>query len=168
MMRLLVPLFLVLALLPAAALAHEGTEVSVNGDVRPNGSIEVEGADFEPNDVVRIELRKDGVEPVELGTVQVGADGSFVETLHVPATVRPGLYLLAADGQESATFDVTVLEPADGSEPATPAGESAASVENDRPVAETIGLAVFTALVAAAAAAALWWSRTRPRPFSET
>lgn len=70
--------------------------------------------EFTPNDVVRIELRKEGVSPVELSRVPTDEDGVFSATLHVPATVRPGLYQIAAEGEESATADVTVLEPAEG------------------------------------------------------
>lgn len=152
-----------LALLPAGLHAHEGTEVSVRGEVRANGSIELQGEDFAPNDVVRIELRKEGVEPVEIGRVPADAEGAFTETLHVPATVRPGIYQLAADGEEFATVDVTVLEPAAGDAPVDFEPPSTESVSNDRPAGEVVGLTIFAATVAAVAAGLLWWSRTRPR-----
>ena len=166
MIRMLVALFLVLALVPTAALAHEGTEVTVKGDVRPGGPIAIEGEEFDPNDIVRIELRKDGVEPIELGRVPADDEGAFSETLHVPADVRPGLYQLAADGEESATFDVTVLEPTEGAGEAEGVGEAEGSVSNDRPAGETVGLAIFTGVIALAAVALLWASRTHARAAS--
>ena len=162
MMRILAALVGLLAFFPVAALAHEGTEVTVKGDVRPDGPIEIEGEGFEPNDIVRIELRRDGVEPVELGRIPADGEGAFTETLHVPGTVTPGLYQLAADGEESATFELTVLGPEEGSERA--ASESSAEpVSNDRPAGETIGLAIVTAVIAVAAGGLLWFSRTRAR-----
>lgn len=164
MMRLLAVLAGLFALFsPAAALAHEGTEVTVSGDVRPDGPIEIVGEGFAPNDVVRIELRRDGAEPVELGRVPADGEGAFTETLHVPATLAPGLYELAAEGEESATFQLTVLEPDEGSGAVAEPPGSGGEVSNDRPAGETVGLAIFTAAVALAAGGLLWLSRTRAR-----
>lgn len=153
-----------LALLPAVLRAHEGTEVSVRGEVRPNGPIEIVGEGFEANDHIRLELRKEGVEPIALGTVAADAEGAFTETLHLPASVRPAIYQLAAEGEESATADVTVLEPAAGDAPVEPEPPSTEPVSNDRPSGEVIGLAAFTGAIALLAVTLLWLSRTRPRP----
>ncbi len=152
-------------LLPTLALAHGGTEINVKGDVRANGPIELIGADFASNDVVRIELRREGVPPIELGRIPADADGNFDETLHVPASVPAGLYQLSADGTESATAEVTILEPPTGA----PAGaersvSDTATVENHRPSGETVGLGVFTAVVALVAVGLLWVSRMHARP----
>ena len=156
--------FVGLALLPPAAFAHGGTEISVKGDVRANGPIEIVGAEFAPNDIVRIELRRGNAQPVELGRIPADADGNFSETLHVPASVTAGLYQLAADGAESATAEVTVLEPADGTAAAPPQPAAASGpVENHRPTGETIGLAVFAAITALVAVGLLWASRTHAR-----
>jgi len=76
---------LVLALLPRAVLAHGGTELSVRGEVRPDGPIELVGDEFAPNDVVRVELRKEDGDPVELGSVPTDEEGVFSAALHVPA-----------------------------------------------------------------------------------
>lgn len=153
-----------LALLATTAAAHEGTEVSVRGEVRPNGPIEVIGEGFEANDHVRIELRKEGVKPIEIGRVPADGEGAFEAELHVPATVPPGIYQLAAEGEESATTAVTVLEPASGAPVTEPEPRPAEPVSNDRPAGEIVGLAAFTAAIAAAATALLWLSRTRARP----
>ena len=152
-----------LGLLPSAVLAHEGTEVSVRGEVRPSGPIEVTGEEFAPNDIVRIELRKEGVNPIELGRVPADGEGAFSVTLHVPATVRPGLYRIAAEGKESATADVTVLEPAEGNVNIEPEPLADGSVSNDRPTGEVVGLAALTAAIAVVGAGLLWFSRTHPR-----
>lgn len=153
-----------LALLPASLRAHEGTEISVRGEVRPNGPIVLVGEGFEANDHVRIELRKEGVEPVEIGRVPADAEGAFTATLHLPATVRPGIYQLAAEGEESATADLTVLQPAAGDAPVEPEPSSTEPVSNDRPSAEVIGLAAFTGAIALLAVVLLWLSGARPRP----
>lgn len=150
-------------LAPRAAFAHGGTDVSVKGDVRPDGPVEIVGANFAPNDAVRIELRRESTQTVELGRILADADGNFTQTLHVPASVAPGLYQLAAQGQESATAEVTVLKPAAGTAAAPPPGASSATVENQRPTRETVVLAVFTALVALMAVGLLWVSRTHAR-----
>jgi len=150
------------ALLPAIVLAHGGTEVAVKGEVRANGLIELEGEEFAPNDSVRVELRKDGAEPIKLGEVAADGDGSFSVSLHVPAVVEPGIYRLAAEGKESAEADVTVLEPLEGGGPLSE--EPAESVSNDRPSGETVGLAVMVAAFAAVGAGLLRLSRTRPHP----
>lgn len=148
--------------LPSIVSAHEGTEVTVAGEIRPNGPIEVTGEDFEPGDVVRIELRKQGATPIELGTVPVESDGSFTATLHVPATAQPGIYQLAADGEESAETEVTLLEPAVGSQVVLEP-EEGGEVSSDRPSGETVGLAVATVLFALTGIALLALSRTRPQ-----
>ena len=149
-------------LLPGTLLAH-GTEVSVAGDVRSNGPIEIHGEEFEPNDHVRLELRKAGVEPVALGTVAVEADGSFSITLHLAGTVSPGIYELAADGKESATTEVTVLEPAAGEAGAPIKQQETEEVPSDRPTGETVLLVVLTIVAAALGAGLVWLSRARPR-----
>jgi len=157
--------FVAFALIPLAAFAHGGTKVSVKGDVRANGPIEIVGTDFAANDVVRIELRREGAQPVELGRIPADADGTFAETLHVPASVTAGLYQLAADGGESTTTEVTVLEPATGAPPGAEQPMAAtATVENHRPTGETVGLALFTAATALVAVGLLWASRTHARP----
>ena len=150
-----------IALMPTIVWAH-GTEVSVSGEVRPNGPIEIEGADFEANDVVRIELRKEGVEPIELGRIPVEADGSFAITLHVPQSVSPGIYELACDGEESATTQVTILESAAGEPDGATEPEETHAVSNDAPAGETVGLAALTAALAVMGAGLVWLSRPRP------
>jgi hypothetical protein len=149
-----------IAWLPAITSAHGGTDVTVSGHPHPGGPIEIVGEDFAANDVVRIELRKDGAEPSELGRIPADEDGGFTVTLHIPASVAPGLYELAAEGQKSATFEVTILDPPAGSAVAAEPAAAAGSASNNRPAGETLGLAVFTAAIALAAVGLLWASRT--------
>lgn len=154
------------ALLPAVALAHGGTEVNVRGEVRPDGPIEITGEDFAPEDNVRIELRRAGIVPIELARVSSDQDGTFSASVHVPAEVKAGLYQLAAEGEESATTEVTILGAASGSapgQPGQPEPPSAGSVSNDRKAGEVAGLAAFTAAVALLSLGLLRLSRTRPR-----
>lgn len=154
----------VLALVPMAVLAHGGTGVIVRGHIHPGGPIELEGEDFAPNGSVRIELRKEGMEPIELGPVAADEQGAFSITLHVPESVRPGLYQLAAEGEESATTEVTVLARVDGGAPIEPGPSATEPVSNDRPTGEVAGLATFTAAIAVLALGLLWLSRTPRRP----
>lgn len=149
------------AMLTATVSAHEGTAISVAGEIRSNGPIEITGEDFEPGDTVRIELRKQGTAPIELGAVPVETDGSFTATLHVPETVESGIYQLAADGEESAETEVTVLEPEDGSEVVSEPGEGG-EVSSNRPSGETVGLVIATLLITLAGIGLLALSRTRP------
>lgn len=118
-----------LGLLPDVASAHGGSEVAVTGHPHADGAIEIEGSDFEANEVVTLELRKQGQAPVLLGSVPVEADGTFEVTLHVPAEVRPGPYELVADaGDERTSAEATILERPGGTAPgagATPLKTSA-------------------------------------------
>lgn len=137
-----------------AALAHGGTEISVEGEVRANGLIELRGEEFAPNDDVRIGLRKEDVEPISLGRVSADGDGGFTVEFHVPASVEPGIYQLAAEGEESASVALTVLAAPDS--PADEATLQAKSeVSRGRSPGEKVLLATFSALLAIAGLAAL-------------
>jgi hypothetical protein len=152
----------VMALVPAAALAHGGPEVGVQGDIHAGGGIDVTGEDFPEGELVTISLLKDGGESLVLGTVTAGEDEAFEAVFHVPDDLRPGLYQLGAvSGDESASAQVTVLEAADGSLPSSP--PAALAVSNDRPTTEAMTLAVVTAGIAALGVLLLWLGRTRPR-----
>ncbi len=150
---------IVLSLLPAQLYAHGGTEVVVRGDVRADTLMNIEGEEFDPDDLVRIELRKQGAEALQLGEVKADSGGSFTVSFHLPANVAAGLYTLAAEGRDSATTDVTVLAPLGPDEP--PLTEPTASVRSDRPVEETIGLWLFVVGLAVVGGVVLWFSRTR-------
>ena len=150
-----------LAVVPQAALGHGGTEVTVKGEVTPNALIQIEGEEFGANDSVRIELRKEGTEPIALGEVAADEEGAFSVSLHLPVAVEPGIYLVAAEGEESAETDVTVLAPQEaGDEMET--GAEGDSITNDAPAGETFGLAALTAALAVIGAGLVWLSRTRP------
>lgn len=157
----------ILALLADVAAAHGDSEVAVAGQPHADGPIEIEGSDFEANEVVTVELRKQGQAPVLLGSVPVEADGTFEVTLHVPAEVRPGLHeLVASTGDESASAEATILERPSGTVPG--AGDnSTEDVGNERPVGETAALAVVTAVLAAGGLAIVLLDRRRAaRPLS--
>lgn len=161
----IVPALAALALLPAAALAHGGSEVAVQGEIRPGGGVTITGEEFPAGSVVRLELRKDGGEPVVLGTVTVGGDEAFETTLHVPEGLRPGLFQLVAVGDdESASAEVTVLRAAGPAAQTQPAAAAVVAPPSyDRPASETVALVVLIAAVAALGGLLLWLGRTRPR-----
>ncbi|MCK6564451.1 MAG: hypothetical protein L6Q80_06825 [Dehalococcoidia bacterium] len=150
-----------LGLLPDVASAHGGSEVAVTGHPHADGAIEIEGSDFEANEVVTLELRKQGQAPVLLSSVPVEADGTFEVTLHVPAEVRPGPYELVADaGDERTSAEATILERPGGTAPG--AGDNPTEdISNDRPVAETAALAFITAVLAASGLAIVLLDRRR-------
>lgn len=150
--------------IPGMAAAHGDSTVAVAGHPHADGPIEIEGSDFEADEVVTLELRKQGQAPVLMGSVPVEPDGTFEVTLYVPADVRPGLYeLVGSTGEESTSAEATILAPPDGAVFGT---ESAPldDVSNDRPGGETAGLALITALVAAAGVAIILLGRRPARP----
>lgn len=150
-----------LALLPLAAQAHGGTEVIVEGHLHPDGPITIEGEEFAPNDRVVIELRRAGMEPVVLGEVGADDEGAFEASLHVPARVRPGFYQLVAAGEESASLELPIEAVPGGAGDADSATLDG-NITNDRPAAETVGLATVTAVLALLAVVVLWSSRATP------
>lgn len=150
-----------LALVPQFAFAHGGSAVAVAGHPHSDGPIEIKGTDFDPGEVVQLELRKQGAASVPLGPAPAGADGAFDITFYVPATVEPGLYeLVATVGNETFSAEATILSGPDENAPS--AGTAAdQDVNNDRPTGETVGLAIVTALLAAAGAAIVLLERRR-------
>ncbi|WP_417503268.1 fibronectin type III domain-containing protein [Microbacterium sp.] len=90
--------------------------------VTAGSTLAVSGSGFAEGAELRLELRSD---PVQLGTVTAGADGSFQRTVTIPANTPAGAHTLAAilpDGTE-VTASVTVtavsgggaITPGDGS-----------------------------------------------------
>lgn len=164
-MLMVVATLAALALVPQFAAAHEGAEVGIVGHTHPDGPIEIEGTDFEPGEVVQLELRKQGAPNVPLGRAPVGADGTFAITLHVPSDVEPGLFqVVAIAGNDTISADATILAVAD--EDAAGGGTAAGEdVSNERPAGETVGLAIATAVLALLGAVIILLDRRRaPKP----
>lgn len=70
----------------------------------------ITGEGYQPGETVTVELRPKKGQPIEVGTIQVGDDGSFSGSVTVPKKTQPGKYTVAvsqADGDE-ATATVTV------------------------------------------------------------
>ena len=65
--------------------------------VRPSASLTTSGRGFKPLSSVHLILHSD---PIDLGTVVVGADGSFSKSVVVPATVPDGVHHVIAEGQD--------------------------------------------------------------------
>lgn len=165
---LVLSLVATLALLPGVAFAHGGASISIAGHIHANGPMEVTGVDFEPGELVTLELRRQGMAPIPLGTASAAADGSFRVALHVPAEVMSGLYeLTAVTGNETTTAEATIAAAAEGGTD-TPAAQTGI-VENDRPAAETVGLVLVTALAAAGGAAIILLGRRHAaRPYASS
>lgn len=70
----------------------------------------ISGTGYQPGETVTVQLRPKKGAPITVGTVEVGADGSFTASVTVPKSTQPGKYTVAvsqADGDE-ATASVTV------------------------------------------------------------
>ncbi|MBA4180564.1 MAG: hypothetical protein C0506_08260 [Anaerolinea sp.] len=158
-----------LALLPQFVAAHGGSEVAITGHPHPDGPIEIKGTDFEPGEVAQLELRKQGEQTLVLGQATAGPDGTFAITLHLPSTVRPGLYtLVAASGEETTSAEATILGVL-GQSIAGGATTADETVSNDRPTGETVGLAIVTAVLGALGVAVILNERRQSaRPFQES
>ncbi|MEU4014273.1 metallophosphoesterase family protein [Microbacterium sp. NPDC028030] len=106
-----------------AEIALDASSVKAGGTVTVSGSGFAEGAEL------RLELRSD---PVQLGTVTAGADGSFQRTVTIPASTPAGVHTLAVilpDGTE-VTASVTVTAVSGGGA-VTPGGGSGSGVDGD-------------------------------------
>ncbi|MFJ4173533.1 ExeM/NucH family extracellular endonuclease [Microbacterium sp. NPDC089696] len=84
--------------------------IEVDKKVAAGKKLRVTGADFEPGETLTITLEPKKGKPVQVGTVQVKADGTFSTSVTVPKNAQPGKYTVAvsqADG-DTATATVTV------------------------------------------------------------
>ena len=71
--------------------------------VRPGASLVTSGNGFKPGSSVHLILHSD---PIDLGTVDVGADGTFSTSVAVPSAISDGLHHVEADGQDAAGASV--------------------------------------------------------------
>lgn len=98
---------------PDAPGAGTDPQVSVNADaVKVGGELTARFSGFTADSTLRIELRS---AVVELGSVQLDADGSATATVTVPASTSPGEHRLVGVDSEGLEAQVTVMVTADGS-----------------------------------------------------
>ncbi|MEJ1089286.1 ExeM/NucH family extracellular endonuclease [Microbacterium sp. Mu-80] len=82
----------------------EGTISLGAKKVSAGGMLAITGEAYEPGETVTVELRPKKGEPIELGTIEVGDDGTFDTMVNVPRSTHPGKYTVAvqqADGDEA-------------------------------------------------------------------
>ncbi|WP_435743172.1 ExeM/NucH family extracellular endonuclease [Microbacterium sp. PMB16] len=87
-----------------------GTIELGSSKVAAGKKLTITGEGYEPGETVTVELRPKKGQAIEVGTIQVGDDGSFSTKVTVPKKTQPGKYTVAvsqADGDE-ATATVTV------------------------------------------------------------
>ncbi|WP_223626519.1 ExeM/NucH family extracellular endonuclease [Microbacterium sp. EST19A] len=87
-----------------------GTIALGSSKVTAGKKLTITGEGYLPGETVTVELRPKKGQAIEVGTVQVGDDGSFSTSVTVPKKTQPGKYTVAvsqADGDE-ATATVTV------------------------------------------------------------
>lgn len=90
--------------------AFAGTITLGSTKVTAGKKLQVTGEGYVPGETVTIELQPKKGKPVEVGTVQVGADGKFSTSVTVPKSAPSGKYTVSAaqaDG-DAATATVTV------------------------------------------------------------
>ena len=150
----------------AAGLRSDVTETQLVGGtlskdaVKPGDAIDVTGAGFAAGESVRLEMHSD---PVLLATVVADADGSFAETVTVPADATIGAHEIVLLGAESGgevrlALNVSV----DGTVPGeTPAGDDDAPDEIATTGFEPGVLPYLGALALLAGIAMLLLRRTR-------
>lgn len=125
-----------LVALPAAAISLDASSVVAGG------SVTVTGSGFMPGGGLRIELHSD---PVRLGTVAVGADGTFRTTLAIPAATAAGAHEIVVIGEGvEASAALTVTTAASG---AVSAEGLAATGADGAPLAIAGGILCFLGLV---------------------
>ncbi|WP_309127717.1 ExeM/NucH family extracellular endonuclease [Microbacterium sp.] len=86
------------------AVEFAGTIELRSAKVAAGKTLAITGSDYQPGETVSIELRPKKGQAVDLGTVQIGEDGSFATEVRVPANAQPGKYTVAvsqADGDEA-------------------------------------------------------------------
>jgi hypothetical protein len=71
--------------------------------IRPGSSLATSGKGFKPGSSVHLILHSD---PINLGTATVGANGTFSQTVVVPANVPDGTHHVIAQGQDNTGADV--------------------------------------------------------------
>lgn len=84
--------------------------ITTDSKVAAGKKLRVTGADFEPGETLTVVLEPKKGKPVQVGTVQVTADGTFSTAVTVPKNTQPGKYTVVvsqADG-DAATATVTV------------------------------------------------------------
>lgn len=145
---------LLLVLAPATAWAHgSGLELTISpSDIAAGDTISVSGEGFLPGATVGLHLTGPNGD-AHLGNVQTDDEGNFEQTVTIPGTVIPGLYLVRAQGDREASTELSV-----GAMAGMTASTTEASAEHDRSALWKI-IAVVVLLGVAGLGAAI----TRPR-----
>lgn len=119
---------LLLVLTAITTLAHGGgLELTISSsDIAAGDTISVSGEGFSPGAAVALHLTGPNGD-AKLGDVQTNDAGDFTQTVTIPGTVVPGLYLVRAQGDREASAELSVGAMAGMTEPA-----STAAAERDR------------------------------------
>ena len=88
----------------------QGTIALESSKVAAGKKLTISGSGYQPGETVTVDLRPKKGQAISVGTIEVGADGAFTDSVVVPKNAQPGKYTVAvsqADGDE-ATATVTV------------------------------------------------------------
>lgn len=152
LLPVLVALCVALAV-PLAALAHGGTEPTVELDppqVTAGGTVVIAGENMEPNSDRVIVLAGQRL-IVEFGTVKTDAEGMFTLQVTVPSHLPSGIYQIQAIGDETISADLGVTAAA-----GMPSGEPVAQEEVQPRQMGGIGLVLLIALIGLLVVAGGW------------
>jgi hypothetical protein len=140
--------------------AHEGGELAISIPVEriaPGDDLPVIGEDWAPAEVLEVSLQQ-GTEVTDLGAVRTGADGHFVRSIPIPATLTPGPVIIEVASAAGVRARAVVTIDPDAPAPSfqTQDGESTHILAD-----EGIDLVPIVALLAAFGALGVLFIRTR-------
>lgn len=123
------------------ALGH-GESVTVQPtSAKAGDTVTITGAGLGASRDVDITLSGTGV-TVKLGHADSDADGAFTEKFKLPADLRPGQYLITAEGKETATADLTIVAGVAQGDEMSGASMSAVFQPRERPFEQVLALVV--------------------------
>ena len=121
----------------AAAAHEEGVLTLASPTVAAGSKLSLQGEHFSAGSYTL--FLRGALREYDVGSVEVGGDGTFALDLAVPPAVEPGAYRLVAiadDGDEAAAADVEVLAAPQGA----PAREADAALTRPTPSAEELDI----------------------------
>jgi len=133
----------VLAMTPLGARADGvGLELTITPtDVAAGDEVSVSGEGFAADSAIELFLTGPGGD-AELGQVTADGEGDFSQTVTIPGTATPGLYVIRAVGNEEGSASISI-----GAMANMPVETEAPSAPRDRSVGWQVGAVVVLAVV---------------------
>lgn len=125
----------------ALALGHGAALTVQPASARPGDTITLTGEDMGASRDVDVKLAGTGVD-VKLGHADTDEDGAFTEDFKLPGDLRPGQYVVSAEGEETVTADLTIVTGAAGAAGEAMTGAAPAFEPRARPFEQVLALVV--------------------------